>query len=66
MVDDNVTDMDAYKIADLIVEHWLDSYSDNGAIWERSRKALDIVQRNVPEDLWDKAVVIAQNRWGQG
>jgi hypothetical protein len=65
-MDDNVTDLDAYKIAGLIVEHWLDSYSDNGDIWARSKTALEVVRNSVSAEMWDKAVRIAQNRWGQG
>ena len=65
-MDDNVTDLDAYKIAGLIVEHWLDSYSDNGDIWARSKTALEVVRNSVSTEMWDEAVRIAQNRWGQG
>ncbi len=64
-MDDNVTDMNAYKIAEMIVEHWSDAYSDNGKIWERSRKALDLIHENVSEELWEQALVIAHHRWGQ-
>jgi len=64
-MDDNVTSMSAYKIADLIMEHWLDSYSDNGALWERSRKTLEVVRESVTPELWDEALRIAHNRWGQ-
>jgi hypothetical protein len=63
--DDNVTSLDAYKIAELITEHWLDQYSDNGALWERSRRALEVVRNSVASEVWDKAVLIAQRRWGQ-
>jgi hypothetical protein len=66
MVDkDNVTSLDAYKIAELITQHWLDQYSDNGALWERSRRTLEVLQNSVTPELWEKAVVIAQRRWGQ-
>jgi hypothetical protein len=63
--DDNVTSLDAYKIAELITEHWLDQYSDNGALWERSRRTLEVVRNSVDSEVWDKAVLIAQRRWGQ-
>ena len=49
-MDDNVTDLDAYKIAGLIVEHWLDSYSDNGDIWARSKTALEVVRNRVSKE----------------
>jgi hypothetical protein len=64
-MNDNVTSLDAYRIADLIVEHWSDAYSDNGALWERSRKSLEVVRNNVSAELWDEALVIAHHRWGQ-
>jgi hypothetical protein len=63
--DDNVTSMDEFKLAQLITEHWLDKYSDNGYLWERSRKTLEVVRNSVTPELWEKAVVIAQRRWGQ-
>jgi hypothetical protein len=62
---DNVTSLDAHKIAGLIVEHWLDSYSDNGALWERSKKSLEVLHNSVTPEVWAEAVKLAQNRWGQ-
>lgn len=64
-MNDNVVSMDAYRIAELILEHWSDAYSDNGAVWQRSKKALDLVHENVSDELWDEALVIAHHRWGQ-
>jgi hypothetical protein len=64
-MDDNVTSLSAYKIADLISEHWSDAYSDNGALWERSRKTLEVVRESVDSEVWDEALRIAHNRWGQ-
>jgi hypothetical protein len=64
-MDDNVTSLDAYKIAELILEHWSDAYSDNGALWARSKKTLDVVHNSVRPELWEEALVIAHHRWGQ-
>ena len=66
MSDDNVVNMDAYRLADLIVKNWMDAYSDNGAIWRRSQDALDLVKRQVSPELWDRAMVIARRRCGDG
>jgi hypothetical protein len=64
-MDDNVTSLDAYKIAELIAANWLDAHSDSGAIYERSKKALEVLHNTVSEELWAEAVVIAHRRWGQ-
>jgi hypothetical protein len=62
---DNVTSMDAYKLAALIVENHLDKFSDNGEIYERSRDELKALKESVSEGVWREAVVIAHRRWGQ-
>ena len=64
-MNDNVTSMDAYKLAALIVENHLDKFSDNGAIYERSRDELKALKASVSEGVWAEAVVIAHRRWGQ-
>ena len=64
-MNDNVISLDAYKIAELIVDNWLDAHSDSGAIYERSKKALEVLHNSVSEELWAEALVIAQRRWGQ-
>ena len=64
-MEDNVTSLDAHKIARLIVEHWLDSLSDNGALWERSKKSLEVVHQSVSDEVWDEALKLAYYRWGQ-
>lgn len=66
MSEDNVVDMDAYRLADLIAKNWMDAYSDNGAIWQRSQDALDLVKRQVSPEMWDRALVIARRRFGDG
>jgi hypothetical protein len=64
-MNDNVTSMDAYKLAALIVENHLDKFSDNGEIYERSRDELKALKETVSEGVWAEAVVIAHRRWGQ-
>ncbi len=64
-MEDNVTSMDAYKIAELIAANWLDAHSDSGAIYERSKKALEVLHNSVAPEVWAEAVTIAQRRWGQ-
>jgi hypothetical protein len=62
-MDDNVTDLNALKISELMVQHWSDAYSDNGAIWKRSGKALDVIRANVSEEVWEEAHRMASMRW---
>ena len=64
-MEDNVTSMDAYKLAALIVENHLDKFSDNGAIYERSRDELKALKETVSDEVWQEAVAIAHRRWGQ-
>ena len=62
-MNDNVTDLNARKISDLIVKHWQDAFSDNGAIWRESGKALDVIHANVSEEVWEDAHRMASLRW---
>jgi hypothetical protein len=64
-MDDNVTSLDAYKLANLIVQNHLDKFSDNGAIYRASRDELQALKETVSEGVWAEAVVIAHRRWGQ-
>ena len=62
-MEDNVTDIRAHRLADLIMAEWLDSQSDSGAIWERSHRALKIAREENPQEIFDEAFEIAQARW---
>jgi hypothetical protein len=64
-MDDNVTSLDAHKIANLIVQNHLDKFSDNGAVYRASRDELLALKESVSEDVWAEAVTIAHRRWGQ-
>jgi len=63
MTDNNVTDLDAWKVAKVITDYWLDCYSDNGAIYEKSKRALDAVKAVCPPEMWEEALTIANNHW---
>jgi hypothetical protein len=63
MVDDNVTDIRAARLADLIMAEWLDSQSDSGAIWLKSWEALKIAKEENPQAVFDEAIQIANARW---
>ena len=60
---DNVTNIEAHKLADLIMQEWIASFSDNGSIWdsavERTRKA----KAQQTEAIIEEAIKIAQARW---
>jgi hypothetical protein len=62
-MDDNVTDLNARRISELMVQHWSDAYSDNGAIWKRSGEALEVIRANVSEEVWEDAHRMASLRW---
>jgi hypothetical protein len=63
---DNVTDLDAVRLSQLIINNWLDAYSDNGALWDRSKAALDLVLRWVPESVRTDAYDLAREKWEGG
>jgi hypothetical protein len=62
-MEDNVTDIRAHRLADLIMAEWLDSQSDSGAIWQRSHDALKIAKAENPQAVFDEALEIAHERW---
>jgi hypothetical protein len=65
MFEDNVTDIRAAKLADLIMAEWLDSQSDSGAIWKRSHEALEVAKAENSDKLFEQAFVIATARWNK-
>jgi hypothetical protein len=62
-MDENVTDIRARRLADLIMTEWLDSQSDSGAIWQKSWEALKIAKTENPEEIFKEALAIAHARW---
>lgn len=63
MNDDNVRDIRAHRLADLIMAEWLDSQSDSGNIWLRSHEALKVAKEENPQAVYDEALEIARARW---
>jgi len=62
-MEDNVTDIRAHRLADLIMAEWLDSQSDSGAIWQKSHEALKVARGESPQEVLDEALEIATARW---
>jgi hypothetical protein len=65
MNSDNVTDIRAHRLADLIMAEWLDSQSDGAALWKRSHDALVVAKGEHSEEVFAEAVKIARERWGK-
>jgi predicted 2-oxoglutarate/Fe(II)-dependent dioxygenase YbiX len=63
MVENNVTDIRAARLADLIMAEWLDSQSDSGAIWLQSHEALKVAKAEHSEQIVQEALEIAHARW---
>ena len=63
MDDDNVTSMGTHKLADLILAEWLDSMSDNGAVWAASERAVRDAKAQVSVAVFEEAFRIAQDKW---
>lgn len=62
---DNVTSIEAHKIADLMMQEWLSSYSDSGWVWEKDYNALQVAKRAVSEEIVAEAYEIAKARWAK-
>jgi hypothetical protein len=60
---DNVTSIEAHKLADLIIQEWISAYSDNGAIWDRDYEALRIAKQGVTDEVVREAYELANARW---
>lgn len=54
---------DIERLADAIMAEWLDSYSDSGAIWEKSYEALKVLKSEASEEGIREAYEIARTRW---
>ena len=60
---DNVTTLEAHKIADLMMQEWLSAYSDAGYLWQRDYDALKIAKQDVSQEVIDEAYQLANARW---
>jgi hypothetical protein len=54
---------EAEKLADLIIQEWISSYSDNGAIWATAADELRKAKEAEAQQVIDEALQIARDRW---
>ena len=60
---DNVTSIEAHRLADKIMAEWISAYSDNGAIWQTAYDELQAAKKRETEEIYQEAVEIARKRW---
>jgi hypothetical protein len=60
---DNVTSIEAHKLADLMMQEWVSSYSDSGALWERDYNALQVIKSEAGDEIVEEAYQLAKARW---
>ena len=60
---DNVTSIQAHKLADLIMAEWISAFSDNGSIWADAERRLRKAKEQEAQQIIDEAQEIAQARW---
>ena len=60
---DNVTSIQAHKLADLIIAEWISAYSDNGSIWSSADNELQKAKEVAGQAIVDEAVELARARW---
>ena len=60
---ENVTDARVMRIAKAFLFAWEEAYSDNGALWQRAWKELDVECEGVPEELVQHAQDVATASW---
>ena len=60
---DNVTSIQAHKLADLIIAEWISAYSDNGSIWSSADRELQKAKEVAGQAIVDEAVELARARW---
>lgn len=54
---------EASKLADLFIQEWISSYSDNGAIWATAAERLRKAKEAEAQQVIDEALKIARHRW---
>ena len=62
---DNVTSIEAHKLADKIMAEWISAYSDNGAIWQTAYEELEAAKKRETEEIYKEALEIAYARWNR-
>jgi hypothetical protein len=60
---DNVTNIEAHRLADVIMQEWIASFSDNGQIWESAVERTRKAKAKETEEIIEEAIAIAQARW---
>lgn len=50
------------RLSELIIAEWLDSQSDNGAIWKKSWEALQLAKEGCGEEKLQEAYRLAYSR----
>ena len=60
---DNVTSIQAHKLADLIMAEWISAYSDNGSIWSSADRELEKAKEVAGQAIIDEAIELARARW---
>lgn len=60
---DNVTSIQAHRLADKIMVEWLSAYSDNGAIWQSAYDEFQRAKQRETEEIYEEALAIARARW---
>jgi hypothetical protein len=60
---DNVTHIEAHKLADLMIQEWISAYSDDGRLWEQDYDALQVIKSNVGDEIVEEAYQLAKARW---
>jgi hypothetical protein len=63
MSGNNVTDIRAHRLADLIMAEWLDSQSDAASLWRSSHEALMVAKGEHSDEVFAEAMQIARARW---
>ena len=54
---------EAARLADLFIQEWISSYSDNGAIWATAAEQLRKAKEAEAQQVIDEALQIARDRW---
>ena len=54
---------EAARLADLFIQEWISSYSDNGAIWTKHAERLRKAKEAEAQHVIDEALEIARARW---
>jgi hypothetical protein len=63
MSGDNVVNIQAQQLSHKIIAEWISAYSDNGAIWADSYKALTAGKDDASEEIVSEAYRLARERW---